>query len=118
MNKDLDFYGGPLSRPTDRDTSHQAERELRAGRLSKRRRLVLAVLKDHPGRTAKELGAILYAQSDLGDSARDTPQKRLPELRDAGYARMGTVRSCGVTGQKAHTWYPEEPRKDGHQDPV
>lgn len=83
------------ARRTDPSTSRMSAIELmESGQLNDQCGAVLACLRVYPNRTSAEL-------------ARDTgldrymAARRLPDLREAGYARMVGKRRCGVTGKMA-----------------
>lgn len=92
----------PMARSSDPATSHEAAARYR---LSKRRRQVLRLVREHPGSTAGELSAAFYATGVSIRLAAETPHKRLPELETLGFVRRGAVRLCTDSGQRAATWY-------------
>jgi CRP-like cAMP-binding protein len=88
------------ARNTDPATSHRAANRVEASRAAEAMRLrCFRVVCEQPGLTSAEVG------SELGVD-RYTPARRLPELRDDGLVRNGTVRSCNLVGSPCMTWYP------------
>lgn len=73
----------PLARRADADSSHAAaDRMQRRGRLRRHRELVLAVVRQHPGLTSREL-----FETDAGQATgldRHDFGRRLPDLREHG----------------------------------
>jgi len=102
VNQEEEFPNvAPLSHSDDDpETSHAAEEELTSsGRRDSHKREVLALVKDFPGRTAKEL---YECQENLQFMSL---QKRLSDLKTDRVIYMGIPRPCEVTGRKAAVWY-------------
>lgn len=88
------------ARTTDDVTSHEAAaRMVASGLLNKQCREVLAALRKYPGRTSAELAR------DSG-LERYKVARRLPDLRDQGFARKGGSRKCTHGQYRAVTWWP------------
>lgn len=87
-------------READPETSNIAARKV-APHLADLQRDVLALVKQHPGRTAMELARI-YGGPDCRTIGR-----RLPELVEQGRLSRGDPRACEETGREATTWWPE-----------
>jgi hypothetical protein len=84
-------------------TSHQAaERMNRSGATAANAAAVLAMVRDHPGLTSRELSALpdCPAKIDRHEMAR-----RTSTLERAGLVRKGDQRECGVGCGKAVTWF-------------
>ena len=78
------------------------------GKLAQRKRQVLELVSDFPGRTHGELAALFFSRyRELGLlCAAETPHKRLPELEDDGLVYADKWRQCKETGKLARTWLP------------
>jgi predicted HTH transcriptional regulator len=61
---------------------------------------VLALVKEFPYRTARELSN----KVNPGVLTHDAIHKRLPELRQMGLVFNGLSRVCTITGKRAKTW--------------
>jgi DNA-binding MarR family transcriptional regulator len=99
--KQLEF-GYPLARSTDISTSHRAARRLReVGEHARQKAWVLALVREHPGATARELA------EQTEDFAVNHPiiWRRLPDLEKEGYVVKGPVNH---RRRPAVTWYPTE----------
>lgn len=92
-----------LARRTDPATSHAAARAVeRKGKAHSQREACLEAVRQHPGKTAYEIAAILGIEGIV-------PGKRLPELRDqAKLIKDGPARICAVRKSKAMTWWMAE----------
>lgn len=77
------------------------------GKLSQRKRQVLELVSDYPGKTHGELASLFFARHrELGLlCAAETPHKRLPELEDDGLVYADKWRQCKETGKLARTWF-------------
>jgi predicted ArsR family transcriptional regulator len=92
------------ARRTDPATSLEAAKDMEAtGKAHDQRTLCLERVRRYPGETAAEIASALRIE-------RHIPSRRLPELREAGLVKNGSVRVCGVMGRKSLTWIPEEER--------
>ncbi len=92
------------ARRSDPATSHLAAKTIELeGKAGGQRRACLEAVREHPGKTAYEIAAILGFEGIV-------PGKRLPELRDTAppLVRNGEVRVCSVRGSKAMTWWLTE----------
>jgi hypothetical protein len=86
-------------RNCDPPTSALAGRHMQAcGLAHHQREMCLAVVRHHPGLTAREI------EARIGIKAH----KRLPELRADGQVRNGPSRPCTVSGRMAMTWLMPE----------
>lgn len=86
---------------TDPATSADAARKMRdSGRLAESQARALALVCEHPGKTAPELGAIAAGEDEMGRSVewhRQAVGRRLSELERAGLVyRSGTANGCSV----------------------
>ena len=89
-----------IARTSHPETSHEAEAEFTAtGKRVAATRHALAVLRKHPGSTARELDVANGSlEREIG--------KRLNDLRTNGLAVVRGSRLCLVTGNKAQVWWP------------
>lgn len=89
-----------ISRRTDPATSHLAALEITAsgvrGTMMNR---ALAIVAQHPGKTAKELESL--AKGEDGSI-----RKRLNDLWRMGRILKGNDRVCSISGKRAQTWLP------------
>ena len=87
------------ARGTDPETSHQVARDVeRKGKAATQRQACLEAVREHPGRTAYEIAALLDLEGIV-------PGKRLPELREINLVKNGPVRACSIRKSKAMTWW-------------
>jgi len=90
----------PLARNYDPPTSHQAARAIvDEGKLGPMRKLVLRLVREHPGQTGSELDS-------LSPGRKDQAHKRTRELEKLGLIYRGVVRPCSISGRQAATWWP------------
>lgn len=91
-----------LARRKDPATSHDSARAVeRKGKAHSDREACLQAVRQHPGKTAYEIAAILGIEGII-------PGKRLPELRKPHLVKNGPPRICAVRKSKAMTWWPGE----------
>ena len=97
-----------MRRNADPGTSHAAALQHAITRLSTRRRQVLTLVCQYPGRTHGELSRLMYAaHPELPFAAcAESPHKRLPELESMTFVWRGPARRCRDSGYLAATWYP------------
>lgn len=87
-------------RNTDPATSRDgAVAHEKSGNAARSRIRCLEAVTERPGMTAGE-----YAEWQ--GVPRNVFSRRLPELRESGYVRNGSVRKCNVSHVKNQTWYP------------
>lgn len=88
----------PIARASDPLSSHLAAEAITASgtRFSQQEDAADAVSR-HPGHTSQEL-------AELTGLDRYMLARRLPECETAGRVRKGPMRTCTVTGRKAHEW--------------
>lgn len=88
----------PAARRTDPESSHLAAEHITASgmRFSQQKQVADAVGR-HRGHTSQEL-------AELTGLDRYMLARRLPECETAGRVRKGPMRTCSVTGRKAHVW--------------
>ena len=90
----------PLARSTDPETSHIAAEEItEEGQLVGLRRRAYELVRDNPGRIARELSAI------AGDHDARTINRRLGEIERMGLIYRGAEKRCEVTGRLCATWW-------------
>jgi hypothetical protein len=102
---DLFDFLNPVAHTADPPTSAEAAARVTAsGRRAAHARLVLALVRRHPGSTAVELWAAANAgeQADLGEMQE--VRRRLTDLLHAGRVRQGDARACRVRKSKMVTW--------------
>lgn len=86
-------YGAPRSRRNDPGSSKRAAERLdRSGTMRGQRKLALALVKEFPGRSSKEL-------AELGTLDRYQLARRLPELLELHFVRREQ------TGSDDSRWY-------------
>ncbi len=91
--------GYAMARRDDPVTSHEAAaKHVATGKADPNRRLCLAVVAEHPGRTSAEI-------AELAGLSRHEAARRLPELRKDGLVRNGGKRVCSVTKNQSLTWF-------------
>ncbi len=84
-------------RRCDPPTSAMAARHMKScGYAQRQRDLCLAVVRQQPGLTAREI------EARIGIKAH----KRLPELRAEKLVANGPARPCTVSGRQAIVWQP------------
>lgn len=88
-----------LARSDDPTTSEEAAEEIQ-DHLPRLQKWALDCVKESPGKTQRELGA-LYCPEDLRRIGR-----RLNEAVEAGRIRTGDKRACSITGKRAMTYWP------------
>jgi predicted HTH transcriptional regulator len=89
-----------VARRSDPVTSHEAaERVNRNGTAKTHAEIVLAAIRDIPGRTSAELA--VATGLDRHEAAR-----RCADLKRDGTARQGEPRKCSVNKTSAQTWFP------------
>lgn len=94
-----------ISRRGDPVTSHEAaDLVTLSGRRDAQAQLVYEALRRWPGRTSAELAA-------LADFDRYVVARRLPELRNGGWAVSMPPRRCTVTGRRALLWRVLDPHE-------
>ena len=80
----------PGARVTDPETSHQADEKTRKGTFNAQCREVFQIVKKHPGKSSKQLAAIIYAEwlgsGNMERKPLDRYQiaRRLSDLRELG----------------------------------
>lgn len=93
----------PISRTNDPDTSHEAERKLRAtGALNEQCRKTLHALREHFARYQQDPTTAELAKGDA--SLIRVYSKRLPDLREMGFVTNTSKRKCEVTKMACRTW--------------
>lgn len=88
-----------LARADDPETSKEAARSV-AGIVSELCEWAARCVRQSPGKTQRELGAI-YCPTDPRRIGR-----RLAECEALGVVRRGEPRPCSVSGRRAETWWP------------
>lgn len=92
----------PIAADGDPVSSHAAgDRHTASGARGRNCQAVLALVREHPGLTAKELHA---AQGPDGDLERHEISRRLSDLWHAGEVDKGPMRDCTVGRGMALTW--------------
>lgn len=92
----------PAASAADPPTSHAAAREHTAsGARGANCERVLSGIRAHPGRTSRELAALLGMD-------RHEVARRTADLMHAGRARQGEPRVCSVGGRECVTWWAVE----------
>lgn len=88
----------PVARHTDPETSRlAAEHVTKTGARSDQQNKAAEAVRQFPDCTSFELA--MRTGID-----RYTLARRLPECETAGRVRKGPIRTCTVTGRKAHEW--------------
>lgn len=88
------------ARKSDPITSHLAAEQIEeSGDAESHRRILLAAVRQWPGKTCGELAHLVLMR-------REPCGKRLPELRRAGLVRNGPERICSEQGTRQMTWEP------------
>ena len=94
------------ARNTDPDTSHMAAESIQAT-IGARMTEVLAFIRRHPHKTARELEHLATGEI----TPVDTVHKRISDLASKGLIRSTSRRSCSITGRQAHVWVPTQERR-------
>lgn len=88
----------PIARASDPLSSHLAADHItKTGGRAHQQNQAAEAVKQFPGRTSFELAM----RTGL---CRFALARRLPECETAGRVRKGPMRTCSVTGRKAHVW--------------
>lgn len=94
----------PIARRTDPESSHlAAETITKSGARSDQQNKAAEAVKQFPGHTSHELAALTCGKRNVTDW-RYALARRLPECEVSGRVRKGQMRTCSVTGRKAHVW--------------
>ena len=98
----LDLFDcAPKARRTDPVTSHEAaEHAEQTGIIAGQQKIVLDLVRRHPGNTSAELAW----SDDAQGLDRYAIARRLPELVRLGKVRRGEARVCSESGRRAVTW--------------
>ncbi len=102
---DLFDFANPVVHADDPETSHAAAALMdRTGARQRHARMVLELVKQHPGMTAVELWEVAgeSLQASLGEMQE--VRRRLTDLKRNGHVRDGEARVCRVRGTKQMTW--------------
>lgn len=84
-------------------TSHEAaDRMTRSGRARANAAAVLALMRENPGLTSRELSELPACPPGID---RHECARRCPDLERAGAARKGPARLCRSSGTRAVTWF-------------
>jgi hypothetical protein len=97
----------PIAHTDDPATSHEAgERVTLSGRRGAHARMVLALVRAHPGLTAIELWAIAASEAEQRELREPQEvRRRCTDLLHSGEVRQGEARRCSVRGSRMVTWY-------------
>ncbi|MDE2100900.1 MAG: winged helix-turn-helix domain-containing protein [Patescibacteria group bacterium] len=89
----------PIAANQDPETSHESARRVNAsGSRKAHARMVLELVRLHPGSTSCELHAAQYVLD------RHEVSRRLSDLLHAGLVRQETARPCRIKGTRMVTW--------------
>ena len=96
----FELYREPLARKSDPPTSHQAAASLvDEGKLGNMQRMVLALIREHPGLTGSEL-------DEISPGRKGQAHKRLKELERKNLIYAGEIRTCTISRQLARAYWP------------
>ncbi len=102
--KQASLFDPPIAHTGDPETSHEAaDKHEQSGRRDAHCRVVLAMVRRHPGATACELWELSDAKGELNEMQE--VRRRLTDLLHRRAVRQGEARPCMVRGSKMVTWY-------------
>jgi len=94
------FDAIPVSRPSDPDTSHEAEETInKTGSRITQCNTIFLVLKSSPGKLAGEI-------ADSTGLGMHVTSRRLADLKNRGLIFQGQPRTYFQTGRKQVSWWP------------
>jgi len=106
----FDLPDPPSTHAHDPDTSREAIDNHEAnGARARNQRLVLFLVKDHPGLTAVELWSVASDAIKADLKEMQEIRRRLVDLQAKGLVNPGPSRKCNVRGTKQTTWTPYQP---------
>jgi len=106
----FDLPDPPSTHAHDPDTSREAiDSHEASGARTRNQRLVLFLVKDHPGLTAVELWSV--ASESVKEKLSDYYEirRRLCDLESKGLVLKGKARKCRIKNTTQTTWEPYQP---------
>jgi len=94
------FDAIPVSRPSNPDTSHEAEESInKTGSRTTQCSEIFSVLKSNPGKLSGEI-------ADITGLGMHVTSRRLADLKNKGLIFQGQHRVYSHTGRKQVSWWP------------